>query len=431
MPLQLPSDETQAPVVSTTAISGINGQLLPLRRHMSISQEAGRTGRKVRSLLHESSLGAITGTTRRVKLRTVQSMPYNRPSDLAVSSQGTSQCLLGKPESKETLAMVDGGSGDSCMQQHAALYTGQLDRFFQPKDTDQLDRFFQQKEEGFASSTAMQKENFDRSEKSFIETTPPIPHQQQALLTPTTIQYPLSLVRTGLTHNQSSRDKTRGNLANECEQAVPKQQGSIPENSETLPLKSQSIAALNTTLQESLNPISSKEESSLKGPNAMILPLQLPKQDIYLRAAAAAAAEAVAAAAALEQLRKSPLYNTGVLDFDGINVEASQRWTGRSPRDSARGSPRDAAREWLASARLVGGQLSSRGAATCDSFSAAIDNGGRGAANNDRNVKYGGWHARSGDSSSQGFPFLFTNDVVLAAGSQHSNGCSDRLSTGR
>ena len=232
---------------------------------------------------------------------------------------------------------------------------------------------------------------------------------------PTPITPPFPLDRKGPMFKSSLRDchGSKGISAKEHVQALPMHETT---NAEGKLLKSQSVGILKTTQQESMGPLSF---TSLNGSSA----INSSKQDIYFRAAGAragAGAGGVAAAAAVERLQKSRLQ--GVLDFSRIGGSCCCSYVGTSLRETV-GSPRDAAREWLESARVVerhcSSRMSSRSTASYDPFMAAAASGRRGATNNDRSAIYGGGGgggAGNGDSSRQRFPFPFINDLVLAEG---------------
>ena len=231
---------------------------------------------------------------------------------------------------------------------------------------------------------------------------------------PTPITPPFPLDRKGPMFKSSLRDchGSKGISAKEHVQALHMHETT---NAEGMLLKSQPVGILKTTQQESLGPFSC---ISLTGSSAM----NSSEQDIYFRAAGAGAgagagAEAVAAAAVVGQLQKSTLQ--GVLDFCGSGGSSSS-YGGTSQRQTV-GSPRDAAREWLESARVVeshcSSRMSNRSTAYYDTFMATAASG-RGATNYDRSAicAGAGAGAGNGEGSSRRFPFPFINDLVLAAG---------------
>ena len=374
-PLHLPDDE--AVPAESNAIN-LNGKLSPRRSHTSQN-----TSRRSSILHHSESLSdAIDGV--RQGERILNSF------DATLSQQDAVQSLLGK--NQETQASVDDCNQ---MQQQAALHRARLREFLQEKADARV------------SGTAKPEVTSDQGS---LMTMPPNPLQTQ----PTPFVLPFTLGRKGPMFKSSLRDchGSKGISAKEHVQALPMHETT---NAEGKLLKSQSVGILKTTQQESLGPFSC---ISLTGSSAM----NSSEQDIYFRAAGAGAgagagAEAVAAAAVVGQLQKSTLQ--GVLDFCGSGGSSSS-YGGTSQRQTV-GSPRDAAREWLESARVVeshcSSRMSNRSTAYYDTFMATAASG-RGATNYDRSAicAGAGAGAGNGEGSSRRFPFPFINDLVLAAG---------------
>ena len=390
-PLLLPDDK--AVPAESKAINS-NGKLSP-RRSYTLQKTSRRS-----SILHhsESLLGAIDGVQPEEWLLTVQSMPCNHSFDSTQSQQDAVQSLLGK--SQEIQASVDDCNQ---MQQQAALQRARLGLFPQ------------EKVDGFVSGTAKQEVTSDQGS---LMTTPPAPLQAQTIPStplqaqPSPVVPPFPIGRKGPMFKSSLRDchGLKDVLAKEHVQALPMQE---TRNSQGMLFKAQPVGILKTTQQESLGPFSC---ISLTGSSAM----NLSEQDIYFRAAeagAGAGAGAVAAAAVVGQLQKSTLQ--GVLDFCGSGGSSSS-YGGTSQRQTV-GSPRDAAREWLESARVVeshcSSRMSNRSTAYYDTFMATAASG-RGATNYDRSAicAGAGAGAGNGEGSSRRFPFPFINDLVLAAG---------------
>ena len=375
-PLHLPDDE--AVPAESNAINS-NGKLSPRRSHTSQN-----TGRRSSILHHSESLSdAIDGVRQGERILNL--------FDATLSQQDAVQSLLGK--NQETQASVDDCNQ---MQQQAALHRARLREFLQEKADARV------------SGTAKPEVTSDQGS---LMTMPPNPLQTQ----PTPFVLPFTLGRKGPMFKSSLRDchGSKGISAKEHVQVLPMHETT---NAEGKLLKSQSVGILKTTQQESMGPLSF---TSLNGSSA----INSSKQDIYFRAAGAragAGAGGVAAAAAVERLQKSRLQ--GVLDFSRIGGSCCCSYVGTSLRETV-GSPRDAAREWLESARVVerhcSSRMSSRSTASYDPFMAAAASGRRGATNNDRSAIYGGGGgggAGNGDSSRQRFPFPFINDLVLAEG---------------